>query len=111
MSDIQGRDAYIDHQADDVTIRLSKRHKDHPWGMDVNGERYEVNYWPGDSKSGMFGGAEVNADRLCAYARSSGYGIEAVVMAIRSRKAGTKAKAKAEAGRDKETAGKRELTH
>ncbi|EJF65137.1 hypothetical protein DICSQDRAFT_79030 [Dichomitus squalens LYAD-421 SS1] len=35
---------------------LSKRHKDHPWGMDVNGERYEVNYWPGDSKSGMFGG-------------------------------------------------------
>lgn len=24
--------------------------------MDVNGERYEVNYWPGDSKSGMFGG-------------------------------------------------------
>ena len=66
--------------------------------------------WPG-AKSGMFGGAEVNADRLCAYARSSGYGIEAVVMAIRSRKAGTKAKAKAEAGRDKETAGKRELTH
>ncbi|THH30923.1 hypothetical protein EUX98_g3248 [Antrodiella citrinella] len=35
---------------------LSKRHKDHPWGMDVHGERYEVNYWPGDSKSGMFGG-------------------------------------------------------
>ena len=36
--------------------RLSKKHKDQPWGMDVNGERYEVNYWPGDSKSGMFGG-------------------------------------------------------
>ncbi|KAF7303608.1 Glycoside hydrolase family 63 protein [Mycena indigotica] len=35
---------------------LSKYHKDHPWGMDVNGQRYEVNYWPGDSKSGMFGG-------------------------------------------------------
>ncbi|KAJ7072348.1 glycoside hydrolase family 63 protein [Mycena amicta] len=35
---------------------LSKRHKEHPWGMDVNGQRYEVNYWPGDSKSGMFGG-------------------------------------------------------
>ena len=37
-------------------IRLSKKHKDQPWGMDVNGERYEINYWPGDSKSGMFGG-------------------------------------------------------
>ncbi|CCM00415.1 uncharacterized protein FIBRA_02445 [Fibroporia radiculosa] len=35
---------------------LSKKHKDQPWGMDVHGEHYEVNYWPGDSKSGMFGG-------------------------------------------------------
>ncbi|KAJ7594579.1 glycoside hydrolase family 63 protein [Mycena floridula] len=35
---------------------LSKKHKDHPWGMDVNGERHEVAYWPGDSRSGMFGG-------------------------------------------------------
>ncbi|KZT11077.1 uncharacterized protein LAESUDRAFT_363738 [Laetiporus sulphureus 93-53] len=35
---------------------LSKKHKDHPWGIDVKGQRYEVNYWPGDSKSGMFGG-------------------------------------------------------
>lgn len=35
---------------------LSKKHKDQPWGMDVHGQRYEVNYWPGDSKSGMFGG-------------------------------------------------------
>jgi len=35
---------------------LSKMHKEHPWGMSVHGERYEVNYWPGDSKSGMFGG-------------------------------------------------------
>jgi len=33
--------------------------------------------WPGSVKSGMFGGADVNALRLCAYARSSGYGIEA----------------------------------
>ena len=32
--------------------------------------------WPG-ARSGMLGGAEVNADRLCAYARSSGYGIAA----------------------------------
>jgi len=35
---------------------LSKKHKDAPWGMDVNGQWYEVNYWPGDSRSGMFGG-------------------------------------------------------
>ncbi|KAF8210200.1 Six-hairpin glycosidase-like protein [Mycena galopus ATCC 62051] len=35
---------------------LSKLHKEHPWGMDVNGQRYEVGYWPGDSRSGMFGG-------------------------------------------------------
>ncbi|KAI0041005.1 hypothetical protein FA95DRAFT_1611352 [Auriscalpium vulgare] len=35
---------------------LSKKHKDHPWGMEVNGHRHEVNYWPGESKSGMFGG-------------------------------------------------------
>ncbi|GJE94908.1 hypothetical protein PsYK624_110840 [Phanerochaete sordida] len=35
---------------------LSKYHKDHPWGMDVHGQRHEVNYWPGDSQSGMFGG-------------------------------------------------------
>ncbi|KAJ7587004.1 glycoside hydrolase family 63 protein [Mycena floridula] len=35
---------------------LSKKHKDQPWGMDVNGERHEVGYWPGDSRSGMFGG-------------------------------------------------------
>jgi len=41
----------------DYGIRsLSKYHKDHPWGMDVHGERYEVAYWPGDSHSGMFGG-------------------------------------------------------
>jgi len=35
---------------------LSKLHKDHPWGMEVNGQRHEVGYWPGESKSGMFGG-------------------------------------------------------
>ncbi|TFY54194.1 hypothetical protein EVJ58_g9003 [Rhodofomes roseus] len=39
---------------------LSKKHKDQPWGIDVHGQRYEVNYWPGDSKSGMFGGLAVN---------------------------------------------------
>ncbi|KAF7793777.1 hypothetical protein EIP86_004898 [Pleurotus ostreatoroseus] len=35
---------------------LSKKHEEQPWGIEVHGERYEVNYWPGDSKSGMFGG-------------------------------------------------------
>ncbi|KAI4526390.1 hypothetical protein K525DRAFT_189194 [Schizophyllum commune Loenen D] len=35
---------------------LSKIHKEHPWGMEVHGQRYEVPYWPGDSMSGMFGG-------------------------------------------------------
>lgn len=35
---------------------LSKLHKDYPWGMEVNGQRHEVSYWPGESKSGMFGG-------------------------------------------------------
>ncbi|KAI0256189.1 Six-hairpin glycosidase-like protein [Lactifluus subvellereus] len=35
---------------------LSKLHKDRPWGMEVNGQRHEVSYWPGESKSGMFGG-------------------------------------------------------
>ncbi|EKM74956.1 hypothetical protein AGABI1DRAFT_80479 [Agaricus bisporus var. burnettii JB137-S8] len=35
---------------------LSKLHKEHPWGMEVHGNHYEVPYWPGDSLSGMFGG-------------------------------------------------------
>jgi len=35
---------------------LSLYHKDHPYSINVNGERYEVGYWPGDSHSGMFGG-------------------------------------------------------
>ncbi|KAF8629395.1 hypothetical protein AX15_003450 [Amanita polypyramis BW_CC] len=35
---------------------LSKQHLEQPWGIDVNGQRYEVGYWPGDSLSGMFGG-------------------------------------------------------
>lgn len=39
-----------------TAFRLSKMHKDHPWGMDVHGHRHEVPYWPGDSLSGMFGG-------------------------------------------------------
>ncbi|KAF9227458.1 hypothetical protein BS17DRAFT_466442 [Gyrodon lividus] len=35
---------------------LSKLHKDKPWGMQVHGQWHEVGYWPGDSRSGMFGG-------------------------------------------------------
>lgn len=36
--------------------RLSLYHHDHPFSMNVNGEDFGVGYWPGDSKSGMFGG-------------------------------------------------------
>ena len=42
--------------AADAFFSLSKLHKDRPWGMEVNGQRHEVGYWPGESKSGMFGG-------------------------------------------------------
>lgn len=35
---------------------MSKLHQEHPWGMDVHGQHYEVGYWPGDSRSDMFGG-------------------------------------------------------
>lgn len=35
---------------------LSLYHEKNPWEMDVNGEKFGVGYWPGDSKSGMFGG-------------------------------------------------------
>ncbi|KAF8335748.1 Six-hairpin glycosidase-like protein [Cantharellus anzutake] len=35
---------------------LSKYHEKNPFSMQVNGEKFEVHYWPGDSKSGMFGG-------------------------------------------------------
>jgi hypothetical protein len=37
-------------------VRLSLYHKDHPFSMHVNGQEFGVEYWPGDSKSGMFGG-------------------------------------------------------
>ena len=41
----------------DYGIRsLSRQHKEKPYSMDVNGERFSVDYWPGDSHSGMFGG-------------------------------------------------------
>lgn len=41
----------------DYGIRsLSLYHHDHPFNIQVNGEDFGVSYWPGDSKSGMFGG-------------------------------------------------------
>jgi mannosylglycerate hydrolase MGH1-like protein/glycosyl hydrolase family 63 len=41
----------------DYGIRsLSKYHKEHPYSMWVNGQKYEVAYLPGDSDSGLFGG-------------------------------------------------------
>ncbi|KAG0149382.1 hypothetical protein CROQUDRAFT_330424 [Cronartium quercuum f. sp. fusiforme G11] len=35
---------------------LSLYHKENPYKMEVNGQEFSVDYWPGDSKSGMFGG-------------------------------------------------------
>ena len=35
---------------------LSKYHKENPYSMDVNGQRYQVGYVPGDADSGLFGG-------------------------------------------------------
>lgn len=35
---------------------LSKYHKDHPYSMDVSGQTFKVEYVPGDSDSGLFGG-------------------------------------------------------
>lgn len=35
---------------------LSHWHHDHPFNMRVDGQDFGVEYWPGDSRSGMFGG-------------------------------------------------------
>ena len=35
---------------------LSRYHKDHPYVLEVDGERREVHYTPGESDSGLFGG-------------------------------------------------------
>jgi hypothetical protein len=35
---------------------LSRYHADHPYALEIEGNRYEVEYWPGESKSGLFGG-------------------------------------------------------
>ena len=38
--------------------------------MEVNGQRHEVGYWPGESKSGMFGGNSNWRGPICAPSRS-----------------------------------------
>jgi hypothetical protein len=35
---------------------LSKWHKEHPYAFDVHGEKYQVEYLPAESNTGMFGG-------------------------------------------------------
>ncbi|KAI9843998.1 MAG: hypothetical protein M1838_002378 [Thelocarpon superellum] len=35
---------------------LSKHHQAHPYSMEVNGQQFKVEYVPGDSDSGLFGG-------------------------------------------------------
>ncbi len=35
---------------------LSRHHAEHPYVLDVNGQRFSVNYQPGESESGLFGG-------------------------------------------------------
>jgi hypothetical protein len=43
-------------EAPELTSRMSLHHHEHPFSMNVNGEEFGVGYWPGDSRSGMFGG-------------------------------------------------------
>ena len=35
---------------------ISRYHEEHPYVFFVNGQEYRVDYWPAESKSGMFGG-------------------------------------------------------
>ena len=42
--------------ADHGIRSLSKYHEAHPYSMDVNGQKFQVTYVPGDSDSGLFGG-------------------------------------------------------
>lgn len=48
-------------------FRMSKLHQEFPWGMDVHGQRYEVGYWPGDSRSDMFGGNSNWRGPICKF--------------------------------------------
>ena len=54
-------DHFIDNEAQEFLgefgIRaLSRYHHEHPYIFNVQGQEYRVNYLPGDSDSGMFGG-------------------------------------------------------
>jgi hypothetical protein len=44
----------------EINVSLSKEHSPAPYGKPfsyiVNGQEFKVEYWPADSKSGMFGG-------------------------------------------------------
>ena len=42
--------------ADHGIRSMSKYHKDHPYSMEVNGQEFKVEYLPGESDSGLFGG-------------------------------------------------------
>ena len=35
---------------------LSRHHRDHPWSLDLGGERWSIEYEPGESRSGLYGG-------------------------------------------------------
>lgn len=35
---------------------LSRHHRDHPWGLDLDGQHWSINYEPGESRSGLYGG-------------------------------------------------------
>src|SRR5262249_40113963 len=35
---------------------LSRHHREHPYVLDVSGQRFTVSYQPGESESGLFGG-------------------------------------------------------
>ena len=48
-------------------FRMSKLHQEHPWSMDVHGQRYEVGYWPGDSRTDMFGGNSNWRGPICEF--------------------------------------------
>lgn len=52
---------------------LSRYHKEHPYHMTVNGEDFSVEYWPGDSHSGMFVscGTQIPSCRADAVSRAA----------------------------------------
>ncbi|KAI8459085.1 hypothetical protein BY996DRAFT_8549348 [Phakopsora pachyrhizi] len=44
---------------------LSLYHTDNSYKMEVNGQTFSVDYWPGNSKSGMFGGSSNWRGLIC----------------------------------------------